>query len=207
VTDDETIRKRLRMLQAVDEGLGRILELLERRKVLDDTVVVFTSDEGYFYGEHGLSEERRLAYEESIRIPLYVRWPRLVAKGRVVDQMVLGLDLAPTLLEIGGAPASRDMHGRSLLPLLRGEDVPWRASFLVEYFSDTVFPRVLRMGYQAVRTGRWTYIHYTDLEGMDELYDRDADLFQMTNRIGDPAAGATLDALRAESARLLRESP
>ena len=168
---------------------------------------VFTSDEGYFYGEHGLSEERRLAYEESIRIPLYVRWPRLVPKGRVVDQMVLGLDLAPTLLEIGGAPASRDMHGRSLLPLLRGEDAPWRETFLVEYFSDTVFPRVLQMGYQAVRTGRWTYIHYTDLEGMDELYDRDADPFQMMNRIGDPAAGATLDALRAERVRLLRESP
>jgi N-acetylglucosamine-6-sulfatase len=207
VTDDETIRKRLRMLQAVDEGLARIFEVLEQRKILDDTLVVFTSDEGYFYGEHGLSEERRLAYEESIRIPLYIRWPRLIPKGRVLDPMVLGLDLAPTLLEIGGAPASPDMHGRSLVPLLRGEKVPWRESFLVEYFSDTVFPRVLRMGYQAVRTGRFTYIHYTDLEGMDELYDRDADPYELTNRIGDPAARATLEDLEAERVRLLRESP
>jgi N-acetylglucosamine-6-sulfatase len=99
------------------------------------------------------------------------------------------------------------VHGRSLVPLLRGEKVPWRESFLVEYFSDTVFPRVLRMGYQAVRTGRFTYIHYTDLEGMNELYDRDADPYELTNRIADPAARATLEDLEAERVRLLRESP
>jgi arylsulfatase A-like enzyme len=207
VTDDETIRKRLRMLQAVDEGLGRILEVLERQKRLDDTLIVFTSDEGYFYGEHGLSEERRLAYEESIRIPLFMRWPRLIPKGSTIEAMVLGLDLAPTLLEIGEAPATGEMHGRSLVPLLRGANPPWRESFLVEYYSDTVFPRVLEMGYEAVRTARWTYIQYRDLDGMDELYDRDADPFEMTNRIADPGARPTLDALRAERARLLRESP
>ena len=151
VTSDDTILKRLRMLQAVDEGLGRMLEVLDSEKKLDDTLVVFTSDEGFFYGEHGLSEERRLAYEESVRIPLVMRWPRLVAPGRSLDPPVLGLDLAPTLLEIGGAPERADMHGRSLVPLLRGQEVAWRDSFLVEYFSDTVFPRVLKMGYQAVR--------------------------------------------------------
>jgi N-acetylglucosamine-6-sulfatase len=142
-----------------------------------------------------------------VRIPLCMRWPRLIPKGRALDPMVLGLDLAPTLLEIGGAPASRDMHGRSLLPLLRGENASWRESFLVEYFSDTVFPRVLQMGYQAVRTGRFTYIHYTDLDGMDELYDRDPDPYELTNRIADPASHAALEDLEGERKRLLRESP
>jgi arylsulfatase A-like enzyme len=207
VTSDDTILKRLRMLQAVDEGLGRMLEVLDNEKKLDDTLVVFTSDEGFFYGEHGLSEERRLAYEESVRIPLVMRWPKLIAPGGSLDPPVLGLDLAPTLLEIGGAPERADMHGRSLVPLLRGEKVAWRDAFLVEYFSDTVFPRVLKMGYQAVRTGRWTYIHYAELEGMDELYDRETDPYQMTNRIDDPAAGKDLDRLKAERERLLRESP
>ncbi len=207
VTKDDTILKRLRMLQAVDEGLGRMLETLESAKRLDDTLVVLTSDEGFFYGEHGLSEERRLAYEESVRIPLVMRWPELIPPGRSLDPPVLGLDMAPTLLEIGKAPARTDMHGRSLVPLLRGEKVAWRDSFLVEYFSDTVFPRVLKMGYQAVRTGRWTYIRYTELEGMNELYDRERDPYQVENRIDDPEARTALRVLEAERGRLLEESP
>ena len=151
-TDDETIRNRLRMLAAVDEGLGQILKTLEEQGKLDNTFIVFTSDEGYFYGEHGLSVERRLAYEESARIPLYMRWPKLIKSGSTINQVVLGIDLAPTLLAIGGAPAAKEMHGRSLVPLLRGEQVPWRNSILIEYFSDNVFPRMTKMGYQCVRT-------------------------------------------------------
>lgn len=205
-TDDETIRNRLRVLAAVDEGLGQILEALEVGDRLDDTVVVFTSDEGYFYGEHGLSVERRLAYEESVRVPLYVRWPKLVEPGRTIDEIALGIDLAPTLLEIGGAPPAEGMHGRSLVPLLRGERVGWRDSFLVEYFSDTVFPRVSKMGYQCVRTAEWKYIHYVELEGMDELYDLRADPFEMRNVIGEPSARRALQKMKAELERLLEAS-
>jgi arylsulfatase A-like enzyme len=182
VTDDKTIRDRLRMLAAVDEGLGRMLDQLEKMGKLDDTVVVVTSDHGYFYGEHGLSEERRLAYEETIRIPLLVRYPRAIAAGSVIDPMALTLDLAPTFLELGGVtPANLD--GRSLLPLLRGESPEWRRSFLIEYYSDTVFPRIVNMGYRAIRTERYKLIHYLDLEGMDELYDLAADPYEMQNLI------------------------
>jgi arylsulfatase A-like enzyme len=166
VTGDETIRNRLRMLASVDEGLGEIFKTLEAQKQLDNMLIIFTSDEGYFYGEHGLSVERRLAYEESARIPLFMRYPKLIKPGSTIDQMELSLDLAPTLLEIGGAPAAKDMQGRSLVPLLRGGKVPWRDSFLIEYFSDKVFPRVSEMGYQCVRTDRWKLIHYVDREGM-----------------------------------------
>jgi N-acetylglucosamine-6-sulfatase len=202
-TDDDTIRNRLRMLGSVDEGLGQILEALEKQKELDNTLIVFTSDEGYFYGEHGLSVERRLAYEESARIPLLMRWPKLIKAGMAIDAFALSIDLAPTLLDIGGAPAARDMHGRSLVPLLRGETVPWRNSFLIEHFSDGVFPRMSKMGYQCVRTEQWKYIHYVDLDGMDELYDLRADLLEMTNVIGRADARGTLEAMKAELGRLL----
>jgi len=206
VTDDETIRNRLRMLASVDEGLGEMLKTLEAQKQLDDTLIVFTSDEGYFYGEHGLSVERRLAYEESIRIPLFLRWPKQIPPGRTLDQFALSIDLAPTLLELGGAPVPKNLHGRSLAPLLRGGKIPWRDSFLVEYFSDQVFPRVLKMGYQSVRTDRWKLIHYLDLGGMDELYNLHTDPFEMKNLIGTPGAQNAHEQLKAELARLLHES-
>ena len=99
------------------------------------------------------------------------------------------------------------VHGRSLVPLLEGEQPEWRDTFLVEYFSDTVFPRVSKMGYQAVRTDRWKYIHYTDLTGMDELYDLAADPYEMKNLIRHPEAAKPLDEIQAELRRLLRETP
>jgi len=202
-TDDETVRNRLRMLASVDEGLGRIFQTLEGTGRLDDTLIVFTSDNGYFYGEHGLSVERRLAYEESARIPLLVRYPRLIRPGSRIDGFALNIDLAPTLIEIAGASAAGRLHGRSLVPLLDGKSRGWRQSLLIEYFSDRVFPRVLTMGYQAARTERWKFIHYTELEGMDELYDLKADPYEMNNVIQEPGAARTLAAMKAELGRLL----
>lgn len=206
VTPDETVRNRLRMLASADEGLGEIMRVLEEAKQLDNTLIVFTSDEGYFYGEHGLSSERRLAYEESARIPLYMRWPGRIRPGSVIEPFALSIDVAPTLLEAAGAPRPNNMDGRSLLPLLRGKPTPWRKSFLIEYFSDKVFPRVLQMGYQSVRTERWSYIHYVDLQGADELYDLHNDPYQLKNLVADPAAQPALTQMKAELARLLRES-
>lgn len=203
-TDDETIRNRLRMLASVDEGMGQILEVLKSQGQLDNTLIVFTSDEGYFYGEHGLSVERRLAYEESARIPLFARWPKLIKPGSTIDEMALSIDMTATLLEIGRVPAAKDMRGRSLIPLLRGEHVRWRKSILIECFSDTVFPRMSKMGYQCVRTEQWKYIHYVDLDGMDELYDLHADPFEMMNVIGQPDARPALDEMKAELDRLMR---
>ena len=205
-TDDETVRNRLRMVTAVDEGFGRMLKILEDARQLDNTLIIFTSDEGYFYGEHGLSVERRLAYEESALIPMAMRYPKLIKSGSSINEMVLNIDLAPTLLEIGGAKISKDIDGQSLLPLLRGEKVSWRKSFLIEYFSDKVFPRVYKMGYQAVRSDRWKYIHYVDLEGMDELYDLKSDPFEMTNSIHAGNAQRPLITLQAELKALLKNS-
>jgi N-acetylglucosamine-6-sulfatase len=204
VTDDATILGRQRAQAAVDDGVGSILEALKGTGQLDNTVIVFAGDNGYFYGEHGLSEERRLAYEESARIPLVVWFPKAITPQSAPDGLALNIDVAPTLLELAGVPVPGAMEGRSLMPLLRGSARDWRTSFLVEYFSDRVFPRVLNMGYQAVRTDRWKYIRYTELEGMDELYDLVADPNEMSNVIGDPARETALRALKQELGRLVR---
>ncbi len=212
ITKDADIRNRLRMLASADEGVAQMLAALRAQNQLENTVIVFTSDEGYFYGEHGLSTERRLAYEESARIPLYMRVPKSAGiksgpagkPGSQISEFALSIDVAPTLLAFAAAPPSPGMDGRSLLPLLRGEKVKWRNSFLIEYFSDTVMPRVSRMGYQSVRTPRWSYIHYVDLQGMDELYDIQADPYQLKNLIHHPDSTATLQELNRELARLLK---
>ena len=205
-TKDEEIRGRIEMLLAVDESLGRILTALEKNGSLDDTVVVFTSDHGYFYGEHGLSEERRLAYEEAIRIPLLVRYPSRVRPGTTPQEMVLSLDLAPTLLELAGLSPSSGLQGRSLVPIFSGAARDWRQSFLIEYFTDTVFPRVRNMGYVAVRTDRHKYIRYRELENMDELYDLERDPYEENNLIADPAARVALERSQSELERLMAES-
>lgn len=177
--DDESIINRLRMAKAVDESLGQILQSLEGTKQLDNTMVIFTSDHGYFYGEHYLAHERRLAYEETIRIPMLIRYPRMFPAGSRPKEFFLSIDVAPLCL-------------KQELPKPRQE-------ILIEYFSDKVYPRIRNMGYQAVRTKRWKYIHYGDISGADELYDLEKDPYELTNRIGDPKAPlANMQALLAK---------
>lgn len=165
---DDSILNRLRMAKAVDEGLGQLLQVLERRRVLEDTMVIFSSDHGYFYGEHYLGHERRLAYEETIRIPMLVRYPKLFRAGSRPKDFFLNIDVASLCL-------------RQSLP-------PTREDFLIEYESDTVFPRIRKMGYRAIRTKRWKYIHYRELPDSDELYDLVSDPYELRNRIQDPSA-------------------
>jgi N-acetylglucosamine-6-sulfatase len=205
-TSDEEIRGRLEMLLGVDDSLGRILAALERRGILNDTMVVLTSDHGYFYGEHGLNEERRLAYEETIRIPLIIRYPPLTMAGSTPAEIALSLDIAPTLLEVAGVRPGDGIQGRSLVPVLKTEVREWRSSFLVEYFTDTVFPRIRNMGYVAVRTARHKYIHYRELQGMDELYDLANDPFEQENLIGRSNAREVLNLMQAELKKLLEQT-
>jgi N-acetylglucosamine-6-sulfatase len=205
-TTDEVIRGRIEMLLAVDDSLGRILASLEKHGSLDRTVVVLTSDNGYFYGEHGLSEERRLAYEESIRVPLLVRYPPRVRAGTTPGAMVLGIDAAPTLLELAGVAPPSSMQGRSLVPIFDDTARNWRESFLVEYFTDTVFPRVRNMGYVAVRTRTHKYIQYRELDNMNELYDLEADPYEDRNLVSESTARPTLERLQGELERLLNQT-
>ncbi len=201
-TPDTDIRGRLEMLLGVDESLARIVQTLKAMGEYNRTAIILTSDHGYFYGEHHLNDERRLAYEETARIPLIVRYPPIAVAGATPTQMVQTIDLAPTILELARVADTVPRHGSSLVPLLRGTSVPWRTSVLIEYYSDAVFPRIKNMGYQAVRTERYTYIHYLELPGMDELYDLASDPFEMDNLIGSDQGRAVLPSVAAELARL-----
>ena len=205
-TPDVDVRARLEMLLGVDESLARITETLREMGQLDNTVVVFTSDHGYFYGEHGLNAERRLAYEETARIPLIVRYPPVARAGATVPQMAQIIDLAPTVLALASVADPTARQGRSLVPLLEGASVPWRDSILLEYYTDQVFPRTLTMEYQAVRTERYKYIHYVELTGMDELYDLQADPYELENLIGTAPGDRVLPELQAGLAKLQQDT-
>ncbi len=205
-TKEKTIRERAEMLMAVDESLGTILKALEDKGELKNTIVVFTSDHGYWYGEHCLDLERRLAYEEAIRIPMLVRYPPTIKAGTKPEQLVLSIDLASTLLEMVGVTPGKHYQGKSWVPIFAGKPKAWRSSFLVEYYSDTVFPRIVKMGYKAVRNQRYKYIHYTELEGMNELYDLVKDPYELHNIINDPAMTGTLKEMKKELNRLLQQT-
>jgi arylsulfatase A-like enzyme len=199
-TSDETIRNQLRCLNSIDEGVGQIFSALEAAGQLENTLVVFTSDNGYFWGEHGLGGKHG-PYEESLRIPLLMRYPKRIPRGIKRDALVLNVDIAPTLLELGGAELPRNLHGQSLVPLFADSPAKWRTSFLAEYFFNRgQTPRFPT--WQAVRTDQWKFIQYPDHDGMNELYNLSADPLEMTNEINDPATATSLTQLKTELARL-----
>ena len=185
-TDDQTIRDRSEMLLAIDEGLGVLIETLEKMEILDNTFILFTSDNGYFYGEHGLSIERRLPYEEAIRTPLLIRYPPLIEPNTRISEFVLSIDYAPTALMLAGAPVKSHIQGESFIPLLTQKAENWRKSFLVEYYSyENPMPWLIDTDYKALRTEKYKYIHWFKHENNNELYDLEKDPFEMNNIYGE----------------------
>lgn len=199
----DLIKNQLRCLTAIDDGLGRVLTALEMKGQLDNTLILFGSDNGYNWGEHGLGD-KRTPYEESIRVPLVARYPKLIRAGSRPQGMALNVDIAPTLMELAGAPIPTTVHGKSLVPLFKGNETGWRDAALFEYFEEARFATVPE--WQAVRTPSSAYIHYPGLEGMDELYDLKSDMAQMKNRVGDTALAETLRQRKTDRERLLRET-
>ncbi|MGI9627641.1 MAG: sulfatase/phosphatase domain-containing protein, partial [Longimicrobiales bacterium] len=201
LTRESTIRRRAEMLLAIDEGVGRIIEALESQGILDETVILFTSDNGYFFGEHGLSIERRMPYDESIRSPLLIRYPPQIQPGTQVDQLALSIDVAPTVLDLGGAEIGPHIQGRSLVPLLQGPRADWRESVMVEFYTyENPMPWLMDMDYRAVRTEQYKYIHWVQHE--DELYDLQSDPYETNNLIGDPGMDVVAAELKEELGRL-----
>jgi N-acetylglucosamine-6-sulfatase len=201
----EEIRLRARMMAAVDDGVGMLLEALERKGELDDTAILFLGDNGYFFGEHGLGPERRFAYEEGIRAPFVLRYPRRVAPATRISDLVLCQDIAPTFLELAGGKPGAQIQGRSLLPLFGGRKAAWRKSILVEYWAENAMPWLVGMTYKAVRTGRYKYIHWVNrgrADELDELYDLEKDPCELKNLAGSRAAAGVKARLRAELRRL-----
>jgi N-acetylglucosamine-6-sulfatase len=206
VGDQEEIRERAATMASVDEGVGMLLEALEKNGTLHKTCIVFLGDNGYFFGEHGLGAERRFAYEEGIRTAFFVRYPKLIEAGSVIPQMSLALDIAPTMIHLAGGKPGAHIQGRSLVPLMKGGGKKWRESFLAEYFNESAWPWIVGMSYKAVRTERHKLIHWVHKEGMDELYDLELDPYEITNRISDPAYDKVRSALTKELRKLVAES-
>ncbi len=189
-------KNQLRMLSSIDEGIGRILEALETAGELDQTVIVFTSDHGYQWGEHQ-RRGKRLPYEASIRVPLYIRYPVLIEGGSVRSQLVLATDFADTFTELAGAKPLKGTQGHSLAPLLSSEFVPaWRDSIYIEYLAEAHYTSV--PAWQGLRTERWKLVRYFDEPDLLELYDLRADPFELTNLADHPSLQPTIRTLLAE---------
>ncbi|MFM8252996.1 MAG: sulfatase [Planctomycetota bacterium] len=190
---------------SVDDSVGRLLTSLQESGQLDQTIVVFMGDNGLLEGEHGMVD-KRTAHEASIRIPIIVRYPGLSKTGRVVEQQVLTLDMAPSLLELCQAPKLNPVHGRSWVKLIEQGDADWRTSWFYHYNYEKQFPYTPNV--RAVRTDRWKYIHYPHGDTkpnrhLSELYDLRNDPGELQNLIQSPEHRATVAELQVELTRLM----
>jgi arylsulfatase A-like enzyme len=205
-------RNYLRLVSAADAQIGRILDRLTSLGILDNTAVIFLSDNGYFLGEHGLGD-KRAAFEESLRIPFMIRYPALQAggTGRVVNEMALNVDLAPTILDLAGLPIPAEMQGRSLLPIIENQTPPdWRDSFFFSYTDDPEFAGStadfigvrLEDGTKLVRYGldsSWDEFYKTSPTGPG------SDPYEISNLVSSPSAATAVAALQTRLEQTTRE--
>jgi len=167
-------------LLAVDESVGALLEFLDREGLSESTVVIYMGDNGFSFGEHGLIDKRQF-YEESAKVPFLVRYPGVLEGNQVVDKMVQNIDVAPTILELAGVKEPSQMQGRSIVPILKGEDIPWRDRIFYEYYWENHFPQTPTM--HGVRTDRYKLIRYHGIWDTNEFYDLQEDPHEMKNLI------------------------
>ncbi len=194
----------LACVKAVDENVGRVLKALDDEGLADNTIVVLSSDQGFYLGEHGWFDKRWI-FEESVRTPLLVRWPGKTKPNSVNNDLVSIVDFAETFLDLAGIPIPAEMQGRSLVPVLKGETpADWRKSFYYHYYEYPV-PHSVRPHYGVV-TNRYKLIHYykPDLDEW-ELLDREKDPLETKNFLNDPAYASTVKELKAELERLRKE--
>ena len=169
-------------LSSVDDSVGRVLRQLKDMGIHDETLVIYMSDNGFMFGEHGLID-KRVAYETSMRVPMLVQCPAIIKGGTVTDQMIANIDVGPTVMEAMGLATPAHMDGRSFLPLAEGKSIPWRDRFLYVYYWDKNFPQTPTTF--ALRTDQYKYITYYGLWDSDELYDLQADPQESRNLLHD----------------------
>ena len=191
----------LASIASVDDNVGRLLDYLDESGLSDNTIVVYTSDQGFYLGEHGWFD-KRFMYEESFRTPLMVRWPGKVAPGSVNRDLVQNLDFAPTLLEAAGVAVPGDMQGISAVPLLLGQGGEWRQALYYHYYEYPGYHSVKR--HYGIATKRYKLMHfYYDVDEW-ELYDLEADPQEMNSVYGD-AQYADVQAWLHQQLEALRE--
>ncbi len=197
------IKDYLRCVAAVDDGVGRVLKYLDDTGLAQNTVVIYSSDQGFYLGDHGWFD-KRFMYEPSLRMPLLARWPGVIKPGSVNTDLVQNLDFAETFLDLAGIEAPKDMQGHSFVPLLKGQTPnDWRKSIYYhyyEFFSDRGASHAVRRHY-GVRTDRHKLIHFYN-EDEWELFDLKADPNEMHSIYADPANADLVKDLKAEVTRL-----
>jgi arylsulfatase A-like enzyme len=189
----EIVRDYYRLVTGMDREIGRIVAELEKLGLADNTIIVFTADNGFFFGERGLADKWYM-YEESIRVPCIVMDPRIPERrGRALEQMSLNIDFAPTLLDYAGVAIPRSMQGKSLRPLVNGESPAWRHDWLYEHHT---LPKII-VPSEGVRTTRFSYLRWVTMEPVvEELYDLANDPNQERNLVSDENHKLTLQRLR-----------
>jgi arylsulfatase A-like enzyme len=200
---DATRQKHLETLQSVDEAVARLYHALDAAGTLDNTIFVFTADNGLLWGEHAQFSNKNLFFEEALRVPLVIRDGRM-PEARVAAQMALNIDLAPTLAHLGGAVMPVPVDGLDLLPVIEGDDVPWRSSFLMEHqwsegydFVDQGYGR----GGVGIRTETWKYVEYQS--GKRDLFNLVSDPFEMHNLGAEPGYASTRQQLASQMRAML----
>jgi len=192
----------LACVQAVDDNVGRLLDWLDKNGLATNTVVVYTSDQGFFLGDHGLYD-KRFMYEASIRMPFIVRWPGVAKAGGIQDGMAINTDFAPTFLEIAGLAIPQDLQGRSLVPLLKGAAPPdWRTSYYYRYYHDPGDHNT--RAHYGIRTTTHKLIYFWKLDQW-ELYDLVKDPDELHNLHADPSQTELVRQLKSELDRLKKE--
>ncbi len=196
------MRDYLACIASVDDNVGRLLDYLDRSGLAENTIVIYTSDQGFFLGDHDWYD-KRFMYEESLRMPLLVRWPGKVQAGSVHDGMVINVDFAPTFLDAAGLKVPADMQGRSFLPLLKGQPPKdWRTAMYYRYYHYPMHHRV--QPHYGVRTERYKLIYFNKI-GQWELFDLQKDPHERKNVYADPEYADTVKTLKEEMDRLKRE--
>ncbi|MGM0504305.1 MAG: sulfatase/phosphatase domain-containing protein, partial [Bacteroidota bacterium] len=183
-------------IASVDENVGRVLDYLEESGLSENTIVVYTSDQGFYLGEHGWFD-KRFIYDESFKTPLLVKWPRKIAPGIVSDEMVQNLDFAQTFLDAAGIDEPDDMQGESLMPLLTGNTDNWtRDAVYYHYYEYPGFHMVKR--HYGIVTREYKLAHfYYDIDEW-ELYDRQADPLELNNVYDDPEYADVVNELKVK---------
>jgi arylsulfatase A-like enzyme len=196
------MRDYLACVASIDDNVGRVLDYLDKNGLAENTIVVYTSDQGFFLGEHNWFD-KRFMYEESLRMPFLVRWPGKVKAGSVSDGMILNVDFAPMMMDAAGLKTPADMQGKSFLPLMKGEKPKdWRTSMYYRYYHYPMHHRV--QPHYGLRTDRYKLIFYNKINQW-ELFDLEKDPYELKNVYADPANADTVKKLKDEMYRLKKE--
>jgi arylsulfatase A-like enzyme len=199
---EELVKNHYCGVRSNDEDIGAIIAVLEKKGVLDQTAILWSSDHGFFLGEHRFYD-KRLMYEPSIRVPLMMRYPPRIKAGTTSEKMALNLDIPPTLLDLATVPVPPGFQGKSLMPLVERQDAEWRKDWLYEYYEYPAYENIPPC--RGVRTERYKYIEYFTQDAY-ELYDLEVDPDELHNLYGDQKFAELTALLRKRLAELRQET-